>query len=116
MLIKAVELLIKRYINICNIYIINIKYIIHTKIFILSIRYIFSQSLLVKILLQESLSSAAKLTKNGDPSKYKYFGYGTGFDARGSFLLSDSSGVVKNVVIFGDNLCFSVYIDNQKIY
>ena len=38
-------------------------------------------------LLGNSLFGAVKLTKNADPDKYKYSGYGIGFDARGSFLL-----------------------------
>ena len=42
------------------------------------------------------------LTKNANPGKYSYYGfsYGIWFDARGTFSLSDSSGVSKNVIIF----------------
>ena len=43
---------------------------------------------------------AVKLTKNTDFNKYKYSGYGIGFDAPRSFSLSDGSGFGKNVIIF----------------
>ena len=35
------------------------------------------------------------LTKNADFDKYKTSGYGIGFNVRGSFSLSDGSGLVK---------------------
>ena len=38
-------------------------------------------------LLGNSLFGAVKLTKNADPDKYEYSGYGIGFDTGGSFLL-----------------------------
>ena len=41
---------------------------------------------------------------------YKYSGYGTGFGARGSFLLSDGSGFAKNVIIFCANMSSLVHI------
>ena len=34
---------------------------------------------------------AVKLTKNADPDKYKYSGYGIGFDLQSEFLLPDGS-------------------------
>ena len=43
---------------------------------------------------------AVNLTKNANPDKYNHSGYGIGFDTRGSFSLSDGSGIVENVVIF----------------
>ena len=49
--------------------------------------------------LGNSLFVAVKLTKNADPDKYKYSGYGIGFDANESFLLPDSSGFFKQVFI-----------------
>ena len=55
------------------------------------------------------------MTKNADPDKYEYFGYGTGLDALGGILLSNGSGVVKNVIIYGDDMRFSLHIDNKKI-
>ena len=42
---------------------------------------------------------AVKLTKNAGPDKYSYLGYGTGFDAHGSFSLSDGSGFGRNVLV-----------------
>ena len=43
---------------------------------------------------------AVKLSTNTYPDKYKYSGCGIGFDANGSFLLSDGSGLHKNFIIF----------------
>ena len=43
---------------------------------------------------------AVNLSKNANPDKYNHSGYCIGFDAHGSFSLSDGSGIVKNVVIF----------------
>ena len=54
--------------------------------------------------LGNSLFGAVKLTKNTDLDKYKYFGYGIGFDARGRYSLSDGSGFGENVIIFGDDM------------
>ena len=51
--------------------------------------------------LGTSLFGTVKLTNNLDPEKNKYFGYGIGFDTRGSSSLSDCSGFGKNVIIFG---------------
>ena len=43
-----------------------------------------------------SFFGAVKLTINAtDFDKYKYFGYTIGFEAHGSFSLSDDSGLVK---------------------
>ena len=41
--------------------------------------------------LENSLFGAVKLTKNAGFDKYKYSGYGAGFDARGSFSLSNGT-------------------------
>ena len=35
--------------------------------------------------LKSSLFGAIRLTKNVDNDKYKYYGYGIGFDRRGAF-------------------------------
>ena len=53
------------------------------------------------------------MTRNVDPGKYKYSGYGAGLDASGSFLLSDGSGFGKNV-IFDANMNSLVHIDKKK--
>ena len=57
---------------------------------------------------------AVKLTTNADTGKYKYSGYSIGFDASGSFSLSDDSGFGKTVIIFGADIISSVHIDNKK--
>ena len=49
--------------------------------------------------LTNALFRAVKLTKNSDIDKYKYFGYGIGFDGSGSFP-HPSRRTEKNVVIF----------------
>ena len=67
----------------------------------------------VNFTLINSLFEAVKLTKDVYPSKYKYFGYGTGLNILGSFSLSNSS-FGKNVVIFGVDMTSFVHIDNKK--
>ena len=53
-----------------------------------------------------------KLTKNADVEKYKYSGYGIGFDSRGRF--SHPSGRDdKNVINFGADLSSSVHANNN---
>ena len=37
------------------------------------------------------LFGAIRLVKNADIDKYKYLGYGIGFDSRGTFLFPDST-------------------------
>ena len=41
--------------------------------------------------LGNSLFGAAKLLKNADIDKYKYSGYGIGFDASGNFSMPDGN-------------------------
>ena len=53
-----------------------------------------------------------KLTKNADPDKYKYSGYGIGFDSRSAFSLLDGS-MGKTAIIFGVDMSSSVHIDNK---
>ena len=58
---------------------------------------------------------AVKLTKNVDFDNYKHSGYGTGFNARRRFLLSDGIGFSKkNVIIFGAEMSSSLHVDNRK--
>ena len=54
---------------------------------------------------------AVKLTKDADPDKYKYSGYGIGFDLRSEFSFTDGS-MGKNGIIFGADMSSSVHIDN----
>ena len=58
------------------------------------------------------LFGSVKLTKNADPDKYKYTGYGIGFDSRSEFLFTDGS-YGKNVIIFGADMSSSVHVDNK---
>ena len=60
------------------------------------------------------LFGLVKLTKNGDFDKYKYSVYGIGFDACGSFSLSDSSGFSKNIIIFGADMSSFLHDDNRE--
>ena len=53
--------------------------------------------------LSDCLFRSVKLTKNADPEKYIYTGYGIGFDLRSKFSLPDGS-VEKNVIFFQYNL------------
>ena len=59
------------------------------------------------------LFGAVKVTKNADISKYKYFGYGIGFDGKGVFS-RPSGGFSNNAIIFGVDMSSSVHIDNTK--
>ena len=52
------------------------------------------------------------LTKNVDPDKYSYSGFGIGFDTRGQYSLPNGS-VGKNFIIFGVAMSPSVHIDNK---
>ena len=40
-----------------------------------------------RICVRKLFVGANKLTKNADPGKYKYFGYGIGFDTRRSYKM-----------------------------
>ena len=53
------------------------------------------------------------MDSNVDFDEYTYSGYSTGFDACGSFSLSDGSGFSKKVM-FGINMSLLVHIDNSK--
>ena len=61
--------------------------------------------------LSNCLFGPLKLTKNADPDKYKYSGYGMGFDSRSEFLFTDGS-YGQNVIIFGDDMSSYVHVDN----
>ena len=61
--------------------------------------------------LVNCLFGAVSLTKNADIDKYKYSGYGIGFD-RGS-VYSVGNGFGRNVIIFGVDMSSSVHVDNK---
>ena len=62
--------------------------------------------------LENCLCGSAKLTKNADIGKYRYFGYGIGFDRETSFSFGNETG--KNVIIVGVDMSLSTKIDNRK--
>ena len=54
--------------------------------------------------LGSNLFRSIKLTKNADPDKYSYSGYGIGFNTRIEYSLPNSSICSKNVIIFGASM------------
>ena len=58
-------------------------------------------------ILGNCLFGTVKLTKNTELDKYKYTGYGIGFDSRSEFLFTDGS-YGKNVIIFGADMSSTV--------
>ena len=62
--------------------------------------------------LGNCLFGSVKLIKNADIEKYKYTGYGIGFDSRSEYLFADGSHG-KNVIIFGTDMSSSVHVDNK---
>ena len=63
--------------------------------------------------LKNCLFGGVNLTKNADIDKYRYSGYGIGFDRRSSFSFS-GGGFGQNVFIFGIDMSSSAHIDNKK--
>ena len=63
--------------------------------------------------LENCLFSAVTLSKNADIDKYRYSGYGIGFDRTSSFSFP---GVEfgQNVLIFGVDMSSSTHINNKK--
>ena len=55
---------------------------------------------------------ALDLSKTADIDKYRYFGYGTGFDRRAS-LSFPGGGFGQNIIIFGADMNSSIHIDNK---
>ena len=66
------------------------------------------------VTLGNCLVGGVKLTTNADPDQHKYSAYSIGFDASGSFPLSNGSGFGKNVITFAADMSSSVYIDCKK--
>ena len=62
--------------------------------------------------LENCLFGAVSLTKNADIDKYKYAGYGIGFERNGE--LSFGNGFGRNVVVFACDLSSSVHNSNKK--
>ena len=63
--------------------------------------------------LENCLFGAVSLTKNADIDKYKYSGYGIGFDRHGSFSFP-GTGSGRNVMTFRVDMRSSAKIDNRK--
>ena len=55
---------------------------------------------------------AVKFTKNSDIDKYKYSGYGIGFDRKRKFSLGNGYG--RSCINFGVDMSCSVHVDNKK--
>ena len=64
------------------------------------------------VTLENCPFGAVKLTKNAEIGKYKYSGYGIGFDSRGSFT-HPSGGYGKSVIFFGADLSSSTDANNK---
>ena len=63
--------------------------------------------------LKNSLFGTVRLIKNADIGKYRYSGFGTGFDRKGSFSFP-GTGFGQNVIIFVGNMRSSVHVDNRE--
>ena len=63
--------------------------------------------------LENCLFGAVSLTKNADIDKYKYSGYGIGFDRGGEFSFGNELG--RNCIIFGADMSSSLHVNNKKI-
>ena len=63
--------------------------------------------------LTNSLFGAVKSVKIADTDKYKYSGYGIGFDGKG-FSSHPSGGTGRNIIIFGADMSSSVHVDKKK--
>ena len=59
------------------------------------------------------LLGGVKLTKNANPDKYSYSGYGIGFNLQLHFLVSNF-GFGRNIIIFGVDNGSSTRVDNRK--
>ena len=73
----------------------------HKKVVNICILYEISKSFKISDYpkLENCSFRAVTLTKNADINKFKYSGYGIGFDRHGSFSFPDT-GLGRNVIIF----------------
>ena len=74
-----------------------------------------SRDLNTEFFLNDCLFGVVKLTKNADTDRYKYSGYGIGFDSQSAFSLPDVS-IGKILIIFGPDIRSYVHIDNKGKY
>ena len=63
--------------------------------------------------IKNCLFGTVTLTKKADIEKYRYSGYGIGFDRKSSFSFP-SGGFGQNVLIFGADMSTSIHIANKK--
>ena len=63
--------------------------------------------------LKDCLFGAVKITKNADPDKYSYSGYGIGCDSFSLFSISNFDRD-NNVIIFGVDMGLSAHIDDKN--
>ena len=64
------------------------------------------------VTLENCFFGAVEFTKNDDIDKYKYSGYGIGFDSKGTFSYP-SDGFGGNVIIFGADMSDAVHANNK---
>ena len=90
-------------------------YVYHKKVINIYIVYELAASSLhdSDLTIKKFLFDAVTLTKNADIEKYRYSGYGIGFDRRSSFSFPNG-GFGQNVLIFGADMSTSIHIDNKK--
>ena len=62
--------------------------------------------------IKKCLFGAVTLTKNADIDKYRYSGYGIGFDRRSSFSFP-GGGFGQNIIIFRVDMNSSIQVDNK---
>ena len=62
--------------------------------------------------IKNCLFGAVTLTKNADIDKYRYSGYGIGFDRTSSFSFP-GGGFRQNIIILGVYMNSSTHIDNK---
>ena len=72
-----------------------------------------SKNLNTDFILNNCLFGSVKLTKNTDLDKYKYSGYGIGFNSHSKIIFADGN-FGKYVIIFGADMSSSVHIDNKN--
>ena len=65
-------------------------------------------------MLQNCLFGAVKWTKHVDVDRYKYSGYGIGYDRIRYYSIGNEIG--RNVIIFELDMSSSQHIDNKKKY
>ena len=72
-----------------------------------------SKNLNAEFTLKDCWFGNVKITKNADPDKFSYSGYGIGFDFRSLFSITNFDWG-KNFIIFGVDMSSSVDIDNKS--